>query len=101
MNITSYVQGRQLTLALSGEIDHHVARTVMDGISERIETYLPRECLLDFSEVVFMDSSGIAVVISALRRMEELEGKLELINVGGQPKKVLAAAGIEKMVPMA
>ena len=44
-----------------------------------------------------MDSSGIAIVISALRRMREIGGKLVLSNVQDQPMKVLKAAGIEQI----
>ena len=97
MKLTSYVQERQLTVVLSGEIDHHCAREYMKGISEKIDVYLPLRCILDFSEVRFMDSSGIAVVLQTLRHMKSLQGKLILQNIPAQPYKVLKAAGIEKI----
>ncbi len=100
MKMTSYLQGRQLTIGLSGEIDHHVAKTLITGVADKIDTFLPRHCVLDFSDVAFMDSSGIAVVINAKRHMELLDGSLSLCNVGGQPKKVLDAAGIGRIVEM-
>lgn len=97
MKLTSYVQERQLTIALCGEIDHHCARELMKGISEKIDIYLPLRCILDFSEVRFMDSSGIAIVLHTLRHMKTLQGKLILQNIPAQPYKVLRAAGIEKI----
>ena len=51
-----------------------------------------------FPEVTFMDSSGIAVVIHALRQMAQLGGRLQLQSIAEQPMKVLRAAGIEKIV---
>ena len=75
MHFTSYLQDRQLTVALTGEIDHHCAKEYMQHISEKIESYTPSVCVLDFQEVTFMDSSGIAVVIHALRQMAQLGGK--------------------------
>ena len=99
MNLTSYVQDRQLTVALTGEIDHHCAKEIMQTISEKIDLYMPLRCILDFQEVRFMDSSGIAVVLHTLRRMNTLQGKLLLQNIPAQPYKVLRAAGIEKMEP--
>ena len=36
MNLTSYVQDRQLTIALRGEIDHHAAREIMQALSAKI-----------------------------------------------------------------
>ena len=98
MKLTSYVQERQLTVALTGEIDHHTAREMMQAISEKIDLYLPLRCILDFRDVRFMDSSGIAIVISAVRRMREIGGRVELKNVPPQPMKVLKASGIEKIV---
>lgn len=97
MKLTSYVQERQLTLVLSGEIDHHCARQMMQSISEKIDIYMPLKCILDFQEVRFMDSSGIAVVLHTLRHMRSLQGKLVLQNIPAQPYKVLKAAGIEKI----
>lgn len=97
MKLTSYVQDRQLTIALTGEIDHHSAREIMQTVSEKIDLYMPLRCILDFRDVRFMDSSGIAVVLHTLRRMNTLQGKLLLQNIPAQPYKVLRAAGIEKV----
>ncbi len=97
MKLTSYVQDRQLTVALTGEIDHHCARELMKGISEKIDIYMPLRCILDFSDVRFMDSSGIAVVLHTLRHVNTLQGKLILQNIPAQAYKVLRAAGIEKI----
>lgn len=95
--MTSFVQNKSLTIALSGEIDHHKARSIMQSVSRKIDEYLPRQCQLDFRDVTFMDSSGIAVVIHALRRMRELDGTVTLKNVRPQPMKILHAAGIERV----
>lgn len=95
--MTSFLQDKQLTIALSGEIDHHSAKETMLEVGKKIDLYLPSVCVLDFKDVGFMDSSGIAIVINTLRRMRELDGKLKLQNIPQQPLKVLKAAGIEKI----
>ena len=98
MNLTSFLQDKQLTIALRGEIDHHSARDILRVVSNKIDLYLPLACVLDFREVTFMDSSGIAIVISALRKMRELSGRLVLRDVPPQPMKVLRASGMEQIV---
>ncbi len=98
MNLTSFLQEKQLTIALRGEIDHHSARDILRVVSNKIDLYLPLACVLDFREVTFMDSSGIAIVISALRKMRELSGRLVLRDVPPQPMKVLRASGMEQIV---
>ncbi len=100
MNYTSLLQEKQLTILLSGEIDHHSARQIMAAITAKIDVYLPRSCILDFSAVTFMDSSGIAIVIHSLRAMNELEGTLLLRNVPPQPMKVMRASGIGRIVTL-
>ncbi len=98
MRLTSFLQEGQLTVALTGEIDHHCAKAYITTITAKIEAYTPNCCILDFQDVTFMDSSGIAVVINALRAMARIEGKLELIGLGQQPLKVFQASGIDKLV---
>ncbi len=97
MNLTSFLQDKRLTVALRGEIDHHSAKDVLRVVANKIDLYLPYSLVLDFREVTFMDSSGIAIVISAVRRMRELRGQVILQNVPPQPGKVLAASGIERI----
>ena len=90
MYIRSFLQDKEITITLSGEIDHHEARHAM----KTIDAYLPRVCVLDFRDVTFMDSSGIAIVVSGVRRMRQLEGKLVISHVQPQPMRVFQAAGI-------
>ena len=98
MQFTSFLQNNQLTVALTGEIDHHCAKEYIDAIASKIEAYLPRECILDFQDVTFMDSSGIAVAINAMRNMKTINGKLSICGLRDQPKKVFKASGIDKLI---
>ena len=98
MHLTSYLQDGTLTIVLTGEIDHHCAKHYIQSITSKIEVYKPQICVLDFQEVTFMDSSGIAVVINALRNMAKIDGKLELAGLKYQPLKVFRASGIDKLI---
>ena len=98
MNFTSFQEGDKLTIALTGEIDHHCAKAYIQAIAAKIEAYTPDVCILDFQDVSFVDSSGIAVVINALRSMTQIEGKLLLTGISPQPMRVFRASGIDKLV---
>ena len=100
INLTSFLQDKHLTVALRGEIDHHSAKDIMRVLGNKIDLYLPRVCVLDFREVTFMDSSGIALVISCVRRMRQLRGEVVLRSVPPQPMKVLKASGIERIATL-
>ena len=98
MHFTSFLEDGRLTVALNGEIDHHCAKAYIQAISAKIEAYTPDVCILDFQDVSFVDSSGIAVVINALRSMTQIEGKLILTGISPQPMRVFRASGIDKLV---
>lgn len=70
----------------------------MDSICEAVDASLPRQVLLEMSKLSFMDSSGIAVILKADRRLKENGGKLFVDCPQSQPLKVLEAAGIDRVV---
>ena len=100
MQFTSYLQDGCLTVALTGEIDHQCAKKYIDAIASKIEVYTPNECVLDFEQVSFMDSSGVAVVINAMRCMNKVNGKLSVAGLTAQPMRVFRASGMDKLVEM-
>ena len=98
MHFTSFLEEGRLTVALDGEIDHHCAKAYIQAIAGKIEAYTPEICVLDFRDVSFVDSSGIAVVINAMRCMNQIEGQLLLTGIASQPMRVFRASGIDKLV---
>jgi stage II sporulation protein AA (anti-sigma F factor antagonist) len=101
MNINTAYNAGRLTLYLSGELDHHESRTTIRSIEELMDEYMPRDCVLDMSELSFMDSSGIAVIIRVSRRMKTLGGRAWIENPAKQPQRVIEAAGIDRLVTVA
>ena len=93
----SYKEG-VLTARLSGEIDHHSAREMREAIDDTAQKVKPACLRLDFSQVPFMDSSGIALILRAQQRMQLLDGSLLVRNVPQQARRVLDAAGIGRLV---
>ena len=47
-----------------------------------------------------MDSSGIAVVLRARRRMDALQGSLAVVNIPDQAVRVLETAGLGRYVDL-
>ena len=97
MPITVSSRDSALTIALSGEIDHHAARELMAQLDQAIAERLPAQLVLDMSGVAFMDSSGIAVLLRAHRRMGQVQGAMLVVNTPAQAEKVFRAAGLERI----
>ena len=91
-------EDRVLTAQVSGEVDHHGAREFMGELERNIETSLPRVLELDLGGVTFMDSSGIAVLLRAHRRVGLLGGTMTVQHVPDQAGKVLRAAGLDRLM---
>ncbi len=80
--------------------NHHAAKGLMEAIDRCMEQNLPVKTLLDLGGLTFMDSSGIAVVLRAKRRMEALAGALVVVNIPRQAARVLETAGLDRYVDL-
>ena len=96
MEIRARDINRELLLEFSGEMDHHGARNALKEVEMAIDAALPQTLILDFSGVTFMDSSGIALLIRARQRMQELGGTADVCGAAAQARRVLDAAGLKR-----
>ena len=98
MRIITHDDGRCLTLRLMGELDHAAAQTVMPGIEDAVEEYLPRRCVLDLTGVSFMDSSGIGLIMGRYRAMGMRGDCIRATGVSAYIEKLLHLSGVYKFV---
>ena len=96
MDIRARDTDRELLLEFSGEMDHHGARNALKEVEIAIDAALPRSLILDFAGVTFMDSTGIALLIRARQRMQELGGTADVCGAAAQARRVLDAAGLQR-----
>ncbi|HZD69574.1 MAG TPA: STAS domain-containing protein [Actinomycetes bacterium] len=84
---------------VSGEVDLATCPQLRDVLAELIgqgEHHL----IVDLEHVTFLDSSGIGVLASALRRIREHGGSLCLTAPKPQVRRVLELTGITKLLPI-
>lgn len=98
MQLESLCSDGCLCIRYVGELDHHAARAAFRETEAFIDRFLPRRCILDFSGITFMDSSGIAVVLRVKKRMAETDGDVFLLDPAPQCARVLRTSGIERFV---
>ncbi len=96
--ITYEVQERILTVSIVGEIDHHTAAELRTDIDKLIQKYSPLCLILNFSQVDFCDSSGIAVVLGRYRLMHSLGGEVELTDLPGNVAHIFEMADLKRIV---
>lgn len=94
-------EGRALWARVTGELDHHRAKEVMETLDREIDLVLPVRLTVDLSELTFTDSSGIAVLLRTWRHMQEVGGRMLVTGTPDQARRVFQAAGLDKLIPFA
>src|SRR3954454_23835342 len=84
-------------LALRGELDMVSAPEVSARLDE-----LAREGVavrLDLSELAFMDSTGVRVIYTASKALQDNGGRLEIVRPQGEPWRALEITGLHRILP--
>jgi anti-sigma B factor antagonist len=83
-------------LDIVGEVDLYTAPALRDRIASLVDGGV-RKLVVNLQQVGFMDSSGLGVLIGALRRLKEHDGDLALVCPAGSTLKVLTVTGLDKV----
>lgn len=83
-----------LVAELFGELDHHAAEKARDKIDEAVDNYGVQNLIFDFTNVSFMDSSGIGMVLGRYRKMNETEKKIAIVSCSKAIRNILNMAGV-------
>lgn len=86
-----------LIALLDGEIDHHTAKGAREKIDFEIENNSPKKLILDFSDVTFMDSSGIGLIMGRYKLMKTVGGEVRIKNPSPNTLRVLKLAGMDRL----
>ncbi len=96
--VTCSLNNGCLDAAISGEIDHHNARNIRAKIDEKLYLYRPKLVRLDVSNVSFMDSSGLGLILGRFTLARELGGELRVVNPSDGVSRILELAGTSRLI---
>ena len=88
------IQGNCLTVYLPREVDHPAADEIRRESDNILRKNYIRTMVFDFSETMFMDSSGIGILLNRYKQMGSGGGKTAFYGAGAQVMRVLKIAGI-------
>ena len=89
-----------LRLALIGELDEHYAKGVREYVDEICDSKRPLgSVIFDMSELDFMDSTGIGILLGRYKRLKKLGVKTYVANPTTNVEKVLELSGIYEIMP--
>ena len=97
-NLTLLFLDDVLTVMLKNEIDHHSAAAVREKIDEALYKERPRELVFELSDVNFMDSSGLGLVLGRYAKARELGTEVTVKNPSKRTEKIFRMAGTDKFI---
>lgn len=88
--------GGRCVVKVKGEIDIYTAAEFKKQINAAIEE-VTGDLHIDCSELQYMDSTGLGVLIGALKRMKEQGRNIYLENLRPNVRKLFAITGLDKI----
>lgn len=73
-------------------------------LRQTLQPFVPpevNEVVLDVTDLDFIDSTGLGVVLGAMRRLREGGGALRIAGAGGIVRRVLEITDLDKVIPLA
>ena len=99
LSIRTQDDGATTTLYLEGTLDLATVpelRQVLQGIAPPETTRL----VLDVRDLEFCDSTGLGMMLGALRRMREGGGEFAISGAHGTVTRLLEVTGLDKIIPL-
>ena len=100
MQVEYKKEDKHLIFTITEEIDHHSSEKIRKRADYEIQIHIPKKVTFDFSNVTFMDSSGIGMLIGRYKLASMFGGKTVMINVKPTIKKVFEMSGVLKLIPI-
>ena len=83
-------------LPLEGEIDLHVSSRVAESLRTMSEQK-PARLVVDLSDVTYIDSSGLAVLIEGMQNVEAYGGKFFLAGLQDNVRSIFEIARLDQV----
>lgn len=99
LGIHTQQDGAVCTVTLEGEVDVYTAPKLKEGLVALLDGGCV-SVIIDLEKVAFIDSSGLGVLVSALRRAREKDGVVRIICTRDSILKIFRITGLDKVFPI-
>ena len=87
-----------LIAKMSGELDHHSTEEVREKLERCIINKSAKNLIFDFTNLTFMDSSGIGMIIGRFKLISAMGGKVKIVYKSRQIDKLISMSGLKKII---
>lgn len=89
-----------MTVKLCEDIDHNNVFEIREKIDAEINKRPVKNLVFDFSNVEFMDSSGIGMILGRYKLMSSIGGFVYIYNPTRPAMKIIEVAGVDRIIPV-
>ncbi|MGE5287334.1 MAG: STAS domain-containing protein [Micromonosporaceae bacterium] len=97
LKVSTQSLGDRVVVIASGEIDLYTAPRLQDELADALAGDRAVQVLVDMSGVEFCDSTGMNVLLAAMRRASEHGGRLSLSGLQPAVRKILQVTGLDSV----
>ena len=94
MRITWKKQNNTLKIRLIGELDHHCAVELRTKLDAMLTDESIKRLEFDMTDVTFMDSSGIGVILGRYRILVARNGSIGILKAPRNVDRILRMSGV-------
>ena len=98
MEIKLLGEKRAVLVKIDGELDHHIAGSLRETVDSKIRCTNAVNVIFDFSNVGFMDSSGIGILLGRYKRMHHMGGEVLVTGEDAKIRRLLRISGVYQVV---
>lgn len=99
MQIKNRIYNGTLYVVLIGELDEHSAFMVRTTLDDLFEKPNFNQIIIDLSELAFMDSTGIGVLIGRYKKMKDKKIPIFICNPSVHAEKIFKMTGLYDIMP--
>lgn len=88
----------RLFIRMPREVDHHSSRTLRQETDRLLVIYPARSIVFDFQDTIFMDSSGIGVILGRCKNLRYAGGRAVAIHLNEQIKRIFQVSGLHNVI---
>ena len=88
----------ELIVYIKGDIDHHFAKKIRSEVDMLMVQLMPRNLIMDLSDVGFMDSSGLGLVLGRYTKAKAAGIAFSAVNCDERIVRIFEMAGMERLI---
>lgn len=88
------IANNSLVVKFIGDVDNLVSENYKNKLETLIKENKYKKVIMDFSNVTFIDSSGLGLILGRYNQLKKMNGTLYVCGVNKQTEKIFNIAGI-------